>query len=81
VATSISVREARSRFAELLERARRGETISITRRGEEIASLGPPRQRAERQPGRMRGRIWMAPDFDEPLAEIAEAAAADLDPP
>ena len=78
--TTVGVRDARSRFAELFDRARQGETISITRRGEEIARLVPARAAVERRPGRMKGRIWMAPDFDATPAEVQESVERDLVP-
>ena len=78
--TAIGVSDARARFAELLDRARLGETISITRRGEEIARLVPGRAAKGRQPGRMKGRIWMAPDFDATPIEVQESIERDLDP-
>lgn len=38
----VNAREARERFAELLESARSGETIEITKRGKTVARLTPP---------------------------------------
>jgi prevent-host-death family protein len=40
--SSIGAHEARTRFAELLDRVERGERISITRRGVPVAMLLPP---------------------------------------
>ena len=77
---TIGVRDARARFSELLDRGSRGELISITRRGEEIARIVPGRPPVERRPGRMRGRIWMAPDFDATPPEVMELIERDLDP-
>ena len=70
----------RARFSELLDRASLGETIRITRGGEEIARLVPGRTGNERRPGRMKGRIWIAPDFDTTPAEILESIEHDLEP-
>ena len=39
----ISARQARQRFAELLESAQAGRTIQITRRGKPVACLSPVR--------------------------------------
>jgi prevent-host-death family protein len=80
MSAAIGAREARARFAELLDRASRGESISITRRGEEIARIEPPRPKTKRRPGRMKGRIWMAPDFDQTPAELLEAIDRSLEP-
>jgi prevent-host-death family protein len=39
--TTVTVRDARSRFAAILDQVSRGQTISITRRGKEVARLVP----------------------------------------
>jgi prevent-host-death family protein len=39
---TISSRQARQRFRDMLNSASRGETVRITRRGEEVARLVPP---------------------------------------
>jgi prevent-host-death family protein len=37
----MSIREARARFSEAIEAARRGERVVITRHGEPVAEIGP----------------------------------------
>lgn len=44
--TTIAASEAKARFSELLERARRGEGFAITLHGQEVAWLTPARQPA-----------------------------------
>ena len=73
MAETVGVREARARLAELVARAERGETVVITRSGREVARLGPPARREQRRPGRMKGRMWAAPDWDEPTPELIDA--------
>ena len=73
MAETVGVREARARLAELVARAERGETVVITRSGREVARLGPPVRREQRRPGRMKGRMWAAPDWDETPAELIDA--------
>lgn len=68
----VGVREARGRFSELLERAKAGESISVTRRGEEVARIEPPKPRVDRRPGRLKGKIWIADDFDETPQDIID---------
>lgn len=46
--TRINAREARARFAQLLDSAHAGQTIAITRRGKTVAVLAPPRPRTGR---------------------------------
>lgn len=72
MAIVVGVREARGRFSELLERAKAGESISVTRRGEEVARIEPPSPKVDRRPGRMKGRIWAAPDWDETPQDIID---------
>ena len=73
MATTVGVREARARLAELVDRAERGEIVVITRSGREVARLSPPARREQRRPGRMKGRMWAAPDWDETPDDIVEA--------
>ena len=63
---TIGVCEAKIRFSELLRRVAKGEGIVITRSGKPVARLVPVGpEMAEGPFGIDRGRIWMAPDFDE----------------
>jgi prevent-host-death family protein len=79
MAMTVSAREARARFAELLDSASLGET-TITRRGEEVTRLVPGWAANERRPRRMKGRIWIAPDFDATPPEIMEPIERDFEP-
>jgi len=70
----ISVAEAKAKFSELLKRAEGGEVISVTRHGKVVARVVPPAD-GDAKPslaGAMRGKIWIAADFDEPIAEFGE---------
>ena len=51
---------------DFLHQARDGASFLITSHGEVLAELRPPSMpaRPHRQPGALRGRIRMAPDFD-----------------
>jgi len=70
----INVYEAKTRLSELLERAGRGEEFVLARAGRPVARLIPYRlDRAPRVPGRLSGRIVMAPDFDETPGEVLDA--------
>jgi prevent-host-death family protein len=73
MAETVGLREAQERLAELVARAERGETVVITRNGREVARLGPAVRRDQRRPGRMKGRMWAAPDWDETPAELIGA--------
>jgi antitoxin (DNA-binding transcriptional repressor) of toxin-antitoxin stability system len=55
-------------ISQLVDRAEAGEEIIIARGGRPAARLVPFRAAVvERKPGRMRGRIRVAADFDAPL--------------
>jgi len=61
----VTIEEATKRLPELVNRAASGEEIIIERDGTAVAQLVPPV--IKRKPGRLRGRIRIGPDFDDPL--------------
>src|ERR1017187_11035688 len=72
MSATVSVEEAASNFAELLARVTAGEEVVIASGGKPVARLSPvekglPRQRI---PDLDKGKIWVAPDFDDPLPEF-----------
>lgn len=75
MSTQVNIHEAKTHLSRLVERASAGEEIVIAKAGEPRARLVPlePPRRARREPGSMRGRIWLADDWDSPEtnAEIA----------
>jgi len=50
---TISARQARERFSELLNAAARGETVAISRHGKEVARIVPPGRKQRRKPPSM----------------------------
>lgn len=67
----INVYEAKTKLSELLKRAEAGEDVVIARAGKPVAKLVPIKQRRQpREPGILKGHIWIAPDFDEPDEEL-----------
>jgi len=70
---NVTIGEAKTHFSKLVRRAEAGEEIVIRRGSEPVAQLGPLKKRGGVTGfGSMKGEIWMAPDFDEPLEEFAE---------
>jgi prevent-host-death family protein len=64
----VNIYDAKTRLSQLVGRAEAGEEIVIARGGRPVARLVPFRvEGVQRKSGRMRGRIRMGPDFDEPL--------------
>jgi prevent-host-death family protein len=74
----VNLYEAKTNLSDLVERAAAGEEIVIAKAGKPRARLVRiERAAVERRPGRARGLIRIAPDFDAPLPpEIAEAFGA-----
>ena len=75
MATTLNLYEAKTQLSKLLDRAAAGEEIVIAKAGQPVAPLVPFEPRREpRQPGLMKGQIWIAEDFDDPLPEEIMAA-------
>ena len=67
----VNMHEAKSRLSELGELVWKGETIVIAKAGKPYLDLLPHRERrAKRKPGRLKGRIKIAADFDATPAEV-----------
>ncbi|BCH26432.1 type II toxin-antitoxin system Phd/YefM family antitoxin [Mesorhizobium sp. L-8-3] len=71
---NISIAEAKAKFSELIKRAEAGEEILVTRHGKVVARVVPPEGEVRKPPllGALKGQIWIADDFDEPLEEFRE---------
>lgn len=66
----VNIHEAKTRFSKLIARVKNGEEIIIAKAGTPVARLVPVKERpARRVPGSAKGKIVIAPDFDEPLPE------------
>lgn len=59
--------EAKTQLSSLVEEAAAGAEIIIAKAGRPRAKLVPIRESARRQPGKAKGRIWVAKNFDAPL--------------
>ena len=72
--TSISIREAQNKLAELIHGLSPGSEIVITENDLPVARIVAAQSSgAKRQLGMMRGSVkYMAPDFDAPLDEFKE---------
>ncbi len=65
--------EAKTHFSSLLEKAHQGTVIVVTRRGKPVAQLGPTDEFVTRPVfGSAKGKVHIAPGFDEPLDDMAE---------
>jgi antitoxin (DNA-binding transcriptional repressor) of toxin-antitoxin stability system len=69
----VTIDEAKARLLDLIDAALEGETVSIAKDDEHAVQLVPLREPSfRRQPGRAKGLIWMAEDFDAPLDDFKE---------
>jgi len=63
---TVNMHQAKSSLSRLVERALAGEDVVIARNGEPLVRLVPvSKTRKARVPERLKGKVWMAPDFDE----------------
>ena len=69
----VNVQQAKTHLSRLLDRVQGGEEILIARNGKPVARLVPVSSQP-RKPGRLKGRIRIGPDFDDPLPESIAAA-------
>lgn len=65
--TIYNVHEAKTQLSRLLARVAEGDEVVIARAGEPVAKLVPMPKRKKPEMGFMRGKIWIADDFDAPL--------------
>ena len=70
----VNIHEAKTRLSQLLEQVQSGDEIVIAKAGNPIARLTPytPPKRRIVPPGSMKGEIWIADDFDEPVNDLFE---------
>ena len=62
----VEIAEAKAKFSELLKRAEAGEEIVVTRHGKPVATIAAHADATPKKKlrGAMKGKIWIAPDFD-----------------
>ncbi len=66
----IELSDVGARLPDVIDRVRDGEEFSIVRDGQVVALLVPAEDPERRRAlGMFRGRIWMSPDFNDPLSE------------
>lgn len=67
---TVNIFEAKTQLSKLVQRAENGEEIILARAGKPVARL--TQLQPEKKPivyGLMKGKIWIADDFDDPLPE------------
>ena len=82
--SQINIHEAKTHLSRLVKEAAQGKEIIIAIAGKPIAKLVPlsPAVHRKRKPGKLKGKLWIADDFDAPMteAELAEWYEAPLFP-
>jgi prevent-host-death family protein len=65
----VNLYEAKTHLSQLVKEAAAGREIIIANAGEPVARLVPLARESKpvREPGRLKGQIWIADDFDDPL--------------
>ena len=65
---TFTIHTAKTQLSRLIEKACRGEEIVISRGSEPVVRLVPVKDaRGRRQPGALRGKLKVGPEFFEPL--------------
>ena len=77
-----NIHEAKTQLSRLVDRAANGEEVIIAKAGKPVARLIAYKEsRGPRRPGIWRGKVRMAPDFDELPADVMAAFRGDADEP
>jgi prevent-host-death family protein len=67
----VNVHEAKTHLSNLLKRVEAGEEITISRAGVPVARLIAAAPKGQTRPiGMLRGKMWIADDFDAPDPEL-----------
>jgi antitoxin (DNA-binding transcriptional repressor) of toxin-antitoxin stability system len=71
----VGIRELRENLSTYMRKVQDGASVHITSHDKVIAELRPPPvdQRPPRRLGTLRGKIKMAPDFDETPTDLIDA--------
>ena len=66
---TLNLYEAKTQLSALVDAAAAGDEIIIAKNGQPMAKLVAFRGKAKRKPGRLKGKIWIADDFDAPMTD------------
>ena len=71
----VGVRELRGNLSGFLRQVRRGASILVVSRDEVVAEIHPPAasSRRPREPGALRGKIWLAEDSERTPDDLIDA--------
>jgi prevent-host-death family protein len=67
---TVTIHQAKTNLSKLIERASQGEEIIIARGSKPVARLVPVGVvKGKRQPGSLKGKLEIGPEFFEPMTE------------
>jgi prevent-host-death family protein len=71
----VTIHQAKTNLSRLIEKASEGEEVIIARGSKAVARLTPIGEvKGRRQPGSLKGKLRIGPEFFEPLPAIEIAA-------
>lgn len=65
----VNIYAAKTQLSRLVDQVNAGEEVVITRHGRPVARLVPIADQRQRKLGTLKGKVWMADDFDAPLPD------------
>jgi prevent-host-death family protein len=70
----VTVHQAKTNLSRLIEKASEGEEVIIARGAKPVARLVPIQVKGKRQPGSLKGKLRVGPEFFKPLpaSELSE---------
>ena len=72
----INVHDFKTNYSKYLEQAVQGEEILLGKHGKAVAKLVPlVNAKKPRQPGALKGKIWVSDDFDKPMMTLWDTLA------
>jgi len=76
----VGVRELRENLSAFMQRVQGGAVLYVTSHDKVIAEVRRPAAAVlgPRKLGALRGKIWMAPDFDDTPADVIDSLEKDL---
>ncbi len=63
----VTIHQAKTNLSRLIEKASEGEEVIIARGSKPVARLVPITVKGKRQPGSLKGKLRVGPEFFEPL--------------
>ena len=65
---TVNIHQAKTHLSRLVDEVQAGKVIIIAKAGKPMAKLTPLHEgKRPRKPGYLKGKIWIAKDFDAPL--------------